>query len=147
MNLSTKGRYGLRAMVELALHYGEGPILLKEIAKRQEISEKYLEQLIIPLKIASMVKSTRGAHGGYELTVPPEQIKVYEVIQVLEGSLAPVGCIDNPTICPRSSTCVTRDLWMRMKQSMVKVLNSITLAELAEQQKSRQRTGNLMYHI
>jgi len=147
MRLSTKGRYGVRAMVELALHYGEGPVLLREIAKQQGISERYLEHLIISLKVAGLVKSIRGAHGGYILAKPPGQIRLYEVIQVLEGSLAPVACVDDPRICSRFPICVTREVWEQIKNAVVNVLNSITLEDLANRQKSKQLTGSLMYYI
>ena len=134
MKLSTKGRYGMRAMLDLALHYGQGPTMVKDIAGRQEISERYLEHLLISLKAAGMVRSTRGTRGGFSLTAPPSQIRLSEIVRALEGSLAPVDCVDDPGACTRSQSCVTRDLWMEMRDSMESVLSSMTLQELAERE-------------
>ena len=102
MKLSTRGRYGVRLMLDLALHYGEGPIFLKDIAERQGISEKYLWQLINPLKTTGLINSQRGAHGGYVLGKAPERISLKEILQILEGSLCLVDCVDNPSFCERS---------------------------------------------
>ncbi|MHB1443463.1 MAG: RrF2 family transcriptional regulator, partial [Candidatus Humimicrobiaceae bacterium] len=111
MKLSTRSRYSTRLMVELALNYNKVPVLLKDISKSQEISFKYLSQLIMPLKIAGLVKANRGAHGGYFLARPPKDIKLSEIILAVEGTLNPVECIDNPDICPRVNNCITRDIW------------------------------------
>ena len=146
MKLSTKGRYGTRAMVDIALYYGQGPILLKDIAKRQNISEKYLEHIITSLKIAGLVKSIRGAHGGYILAKDPVQIRLSQIIKALEGSIAPVECVDDPDFCPRAKTCVTRDVWIKIKKSMDEILESISLKELVERQKKKQR-NNFTYNI
>jgi Rrf2 family protein len=138
MKLSTRGRYGVRLMMDLALHYGEGPILLKDIAKRQEISEKYLWQLINPLKTAGLVNSLRGAHGGYILGRAPEAISLKEILLVLEGSLCLVDCVDNPSICERSSSCVCRDVWGEASKSMQIPLDNTTLATIvARKQKGK----------
>ena len=98
MKLSTRGQYGTRALLELALHGGEEPVLLKDIAQRQQISLPYLQHLIAPLIAGGIVRSTRGAKGGISLVKPPDQIRLSEVIQLLEGSTAPVECVDNPRI-------------------------------------------------
>ena len=111
MKLSTRGRYSTRLMMELALHFGEGPVLLKDISKVQDISLKYLGQLIIPLKIAGLIKSTRGSHGGYFLSRPPDKIKLSEVISAVEGPIAFTECVDSPDICYRSKTCAAREVW------------------------------------
>ena len=147
MKLSTKGRYGVRALLDLALHQGEGLILLKDIARRQEVSLPYLEHLITPLIAAGLVKSTRGARGGVLLFKPPSEIKLSEVIQVLEGSIAPVDCINNPDVCHRSASCATRDVWSEMKEAMSQVLDSTTLQDLAERQRQKGQPENEMYHI
>ncbi|HHJ00915.1 MAG TPA: Rrf2 family transcriptional regulator [Candidatus Aerophobetes bacterium] len=147
MKLSTKGRYGTRAMVELALHYGQGPVLLKDIAKRQEISEKYLEHVITPLKVAGLVKSIRGAHGGYVLAKPPAQIKLSQVIRVLEGSITPVECVDDPKTCTRAELCVTRDVWRKIKRAIDEILESISLKDLVEQQEKKEQNKKIIYHI
>jgi len=104
-------------MIELALHHGAGPVLLKEIAERQGISEKYLWHLINPLKTTGLVNSIRGAHGGYVLGKAPEAITLKEILQVLEGSLCLVDCVDNPSLCERSSSCVSRDIWGRRQRT------------------------------
>lgn len=114
IRLSTKGRYGARLMLELALQYGKGPILLKDIAKRQEISEGYLEHLLPPLKSAGLINSSRGAHGGYILAKALSEITLKEIVQTLEGSLSPVECVDTPTVCQRVRSCVTRDIWKKL---------------------------------
>ena len=134
MKLSTKGRYGTRALLDLALHWGEGPVLLKDIARRQEISLPYLEHLIAPLIEGGIVKSIRGPRGGVSLLEHPQKIKLNEVIQLLEGSIAPVECVDNPEAYPRSDLCVTRDIWHEVKKAMDGVLESTTLQDLVERQ-------------
>jgi Rrf2 family protein len=140
MKLSTRGRYGVRALLDLALHQNEGSVLLKDIARRQEVSLPYLEHLIGPLIAAGLVKSTRGARGGILLLKPPAEIKLSEVIQLLEGSIAPVDCVNNPALCHRSAFCVTRDIWVEMKEVMSQVLDSTTLQDLVERQ-SRKGAG------
>jgi Rrf2 family protein len=147
MKLSTRARYGTRALLDLALQSGEGMVLLKDIARRQEISLPYLEHLITPLVSAGIIKSTRGARGGVLLLKPPAEIKLSEVLQVLEGSIAPVDCVDNPKICPRSDLCVTRDIWGEMKEVMDEVLESTTLQDLVERQKRKARPKEMMYQI
>jgi len=127
MKLSTKGRYGTRAMHNLALHYGQGPILLKDIARRQEISERYLEHVVIPLRAAGLVTSARGAHGGFALAKPPSEIRLSYIIQVVEGSIAPVDCVDDPRLCSRADFCVARDVWAELEKAMSGVLESTTL--------------------
>src|SRR5208283_2589512 len=102
MKISTKGRYATRAMLDLALHYGKTPVLLKDISARQDISLRYLEQIISPLIAAKLIKSTRGPRGGIALAKPPRKIKLLDIIQVLEGPVAPVECVENPGICTRA---------------------------------------------
>lgn len=132
MKLSTKGRYGLRAMVDLALHYDEGYISLRHIAERQEISEGYLEQVFAMLKKEGLVRSARGAQGGYKLSYRPEDITVGMVLRALEGSLAPVDCVDgvNPSRCSRYDECVTKLTWEKMRDCLDEVVDSISLKDL-----------------
>ena len=137
MRLSTKGRYGLRALLDLALHHNEGPILLKDIARRQEFSLPYLQHLIAPLIAAGVVKSTRGAGGGVSLLKPPSEIKLSEVVQPLEGCITPVDCVSNPALCQRSASCATRDVWGEIEDAMSQVLDSTTLQDLIERQKRK----------
>ena len=140
MKLSTRARYGTRIVLELSLHWGEGPVLLKEIARRQVIPLPYLQQLIGPLVKAGIIKTTRGARGGVSLLKPPKGIILSEVIKLLEGSVTPAACVDNPELYPRSDTCVTHDIWAEVKRAMYGVLESTTFEDLVERQKLK---GNL----
>lgn len=147
MKLSTRGRYGVRALLDLALHQGEGLVLLKDIARRQEVSLPYLEHLIAPLIAGGLVKSTRGARGGVLLLKPPAEIKLSEVLELLEGSIAPVDCVNDPKICHRSGSCVTRDIWTEMKMAMSQVLDSTTLQDLVERHRQKGQIEVGMYYI
>ena len=137
MKLSARARYGTKALLELALHWGEEPVLLKDIAQRQQIPLPYLEHLIGPLVRAGIVKSTRGARGGVSLLKPPEEVILGEVIQLLEGSIAPAECVDNPETCSRSNLCVTHDIWDEVKEAVSKVLESITLQDLVKRRRQK----------
>lgn len=139
MKLSTKGRYATRAMLDLALHVGEGPILVRDIARRQEISERYLEQILTPLRVAGLVRVVRGARGGFTLARPPSEIRLSDIIQVMEGSTAPVECVDDPGVCSRSDSCTTRGVWAEVKTAIDKLLESTTLQDLVERQKVEER--------
>jgi len=141
MRLSTRGRYGLRTLLDLALHQDEGLVLLKDIARRQEFSLPYLEHLIAPLIAAGLVGSTRGARGGVSLLKPPDEVKLGQVVQLLEGSIAPVDCVNNPALCHRSTFCVTRDIWVEMKEAISHVLDSMTLQDLVERQERKSHAG------
>lgn len=137
MRLSTKGRYGVRALLDVALNSKAGPVLLKDIARRQDVSAQYLEHLISPLIRAGILRSQRGSRGGISLGKVPEDISLSQVVEILEGSVAPVECVDNPGICARSDSCVTRDVWVEMKAATVGVLEAITLKDLMERQKRK----------
>jgi len=137
MKLSTRARYGTKALLELALHWNEKPVLLKDIAQRQRIPLPYLKHLIGPLVQGGIVKSTRGIQGGIRLLKPPEKVMLSEVIPLLEGSLAPVECLDKPETCPHSSRCVTQDIWDEVKEAINKVFESITLQDLVERQSQK----------
>lgn len=132
MKISTRSRYGLRLMLELGLRHGKGPTFLKEIARNQEISEKYLSQIIIPLKTAGLVTSFRGAHGGYSLQRPPASIRLREIVGVLEGDFNLVECAVNPKVCSRSAQCVTQGVWTRVGQAIADTLEGITLQDLID---------------
>ena len=144
MKLSTKGRYGTRALLDIALHQEEEPLHLRDIARRQQISLPYLEHLIAPLIGGGVIRSARGIGGGVSLVKPPAEIKLSEVVGLLEGSLAPTKCVTDPAACNRSEFCVTRDIWNELKTAMDGVLESTTLQDLVERQK---RKGQPMYHI
>ena len=135
MRLSTRARYGTRLMLELALNFSNGTIFLKDIAEKEEISEKYLSHLVIPLKSSGLISSSRGAHGGYQLTKSPSQITLKEIVQTLEGSISCVECVKNPSICPRVSKCATRGIWEKLDEKISDELNSVTLEDLANSQK------------
>lgn len=132
MKLSTRSRYGTRMMLDLAKHYDKGPIQMGEIAKNQNISVKYLEQLIIPLKKANLIKSHRGPKGGHILAVPPDKITMGEVVNILEGGIDLTGCIEDPKTCDRSIDCLTRNLWREATDAMNEKLYSVTLADMIE---------------
>lgn len=137
MKLSTRGRYGVRLMLDLALHYGDGPIYMKDIAERQAISEKYLWQMVNPLKAAGLIVSTRGAHGGYALGRQPGEITLKELLEVLEGPLCLVDCVDNPALCERASSCISRDVWGEASRGMQQTLEQTTLAAMVEKQRQK----------
>ncbi|AQT84024.1 HTH-type transcriptional regulator CymR [Paenibacillus larvae subsp. larvae] len=139
MKISTKGRYGLTIMMELAARYGEGPTSLKSIAEKHQLSEHYLEQLVAPLRNAGLVKSIRGAYGGYILSRPAEQITTGQIIRVLEGPISPVDFEeeDDPA---------KRDLWIRIRDSIAQVLDSTTLASLISYE-DEGKIDNYMFYI
>ena len=147
MKLSTRGRYGTRILLDLALCDDEGPVPLKDIAQRQQISLPYLEHLITPLITAGMVRSLRGAHGGIWLAKLPQEIKLSEVVRLLEGSIAPVDCVVDPKACPRSDSCVTRDIWNEVKKAMDGVLESKTLQDMIDMQKSKGEANVLAHDV
>ena len=147
MKLSTRGQYATRALLDLALHQDEEPVLLRDIARRQQISQQYLEHLITPLIAAGIMTSTRGRKGGVSLARPTKEIGLDEVIHLLEGSIAPVQCVSNPDVCKRSHLCATRDVWDEIKNAIDGVLKSITLKDLVERQKTKDQTTEVMYYI
>ncbi len=129
MKLSTKGRYGVKAMVDLAIHYGESPISIKSISQRQGISEYYLEQLFSALRKAKLIKSIRGAQGGYVLNKLPEEITVADIMEVLEGPIEISDCVEGTT-CNNGNCCATRLVWQRIKTSIEDVTTSVTLKDI-----------------
>jgi Rrf2 family protein len=129
------------------MHHDNEPVALKDIAERQEISLPYLEHLIKPLSAGGILRSVKGPKGGISLAKAPADIKLSDIIQLLEGSTAPVECIDNPKMCTRSGQCVTRDVWQEMNKAMNGVLENITLQTLMERQQSKKTTKESMYYI
>lgn len=136
MQLSTRARYAVRAVTELAVCYGQGPVLLKNIAKKQGISEKYLEQLLAPLRVSGLIYTRRGNKGGYLLGKDPRELSIYDVISQVEGSLAPAPCVDRQDYCERSSSCVTRRVWVDLNEKIMAELKATNFSRLAEQQAS-----------
>ena len=143
LRISTKGRYGTRLMLELALAYGDGYILLKDIAKKQNISVGYLEQIIPGLKSAGLINSSRGAHGGYVLARPPEKINLYEIVTALEGPVSLVECVNSPEVCDRVDFCVTRDLWDEVSEKIDTTLTSKTLLDLVHKHRNKEKSRPL----
>lgn len=138
MKISTKGRYALRMLIDLAEHQDDGYIALKDIAKRQEISKKYLEQIVPILNRSDILLANRGFQGGYRLAKQPSQYTVGEILRITEGSLAPVSCLDtDPVNCSRSSDCPTLPVWQGLYRVINEYLDGITLQDLLEQQHSR----------
>lgn len=135
MKISTKGRYALRLMLDLALHGSDAPVRIKDIAARQDISDKYLEQIISSLNKAGYVKSIRGPQGGYKLARDPESYTVGMILRLTEGSLAPVACLDDEVnTCDRQETCATLKLWQMLDEAIKGVVDRVTLADLVEWQ-------------
>lgn len=130
MKISTKGRYALRLMLDLALHAGSAAVPLKDVAERQEISDKYLEQIVTQLSRGALVRSVRGAGGGYLLTRKPEEYTVGEILRQLEGDLAPVSCVSGGGCCHRVDQCVTVEVWQKIQDAVDGVVDGITLADL-----------------
>lgn len=130
MKLSTRGRYSTRLMVDLAQHYGEGPIPLRAITKRQDLSRKYLEQLIFMLKADGLIRSVRGAKGGYTLARKPEEISVGQILEIVEGEFALVDCVKHPELCDRSPECLTRNIWEGLTDLLEKDLFSMSLRDI-----------------
>ncbi len=130
MKLSTRSRYGTRMMLDLAQHYDQGPVQIGAVSKRENISVKYLEQLIIPLKKANFIKSVRGPKGGHMLAKPPEEITVGEIVRILEGGINLSSCIENPEVCDRTTRCLTRGVWEEATKAMYDKLNSVTLSKM-----------------
>ena len=147
MKISTKGRYATRALLDIAQHYGKKPVLLKDISARQGISLRYLEQIMSPLISAKIVSSTRGPRGGVMLAKPASKIKLVDIIQLLEGPIAPVECVSNPGMCTRAPSCAARDVWSDLAQAMYGVLESTSLQDLVERQKKKDPEGKNIYDI
>jgi len=149
MKLSTKGRYGVKSMLDLALNNGDDPVALKSIAERQGISENYLEQLFATLRRAGFVKSIRGAQGGYILAHEPKDITIGAILRALEGSLAPVECVveKDPMECSKSDKCVTKMVWEKIRDKVNETVDSITLADLIDEFKKTNMEDVYIYYI
>ena len=140
VQISTRGRYGLRAMVDMALHTTEGPLALRVIAERQGISESYLEQVFTNLRKAGLVRASRGAQGGYELSRQAVEITVGQILRSLEGPIIPVHCVgdndNNSSYCEREKICITRSFWAELRDKINEFLDSVTLQDLVERAKT-----------
>lgn len=138
MKLSTRGRYATRALLDIALHYKNGPVQLKDISLREGISPKYLDQILTQLKHAGVITASRGPNGGFELSKDPSEITLLEVVSAAEGSLTILDCVGEQRVCPRSSVCVARDVWIEVSKAIENVLSRVTLAQLLEKAKKIQ---------
>lgn len=141
MKMSTRSRYGLRLLLDLALNGEKGPVQLSSIARAQNLSEKYLGQLVIQLKSSGLVRSERGKSGGYFLSRSPREITLREIVEKLEGDLSIVECVNNPEDCDRSDFCITRDVWSEISRMIIEKLEQITLDELAQRVRNTGHTG------
>ena len=134
-------------MLQLASNYGKGPVELRMIAKREAISIKYLEQVIIPLRSAGLVKAVRGSKGGYSLAKPPSEICLHDIIEVLEGPITLVECLKDEKSCQTSSSCVTREIWQRVSDALHGIFRSITLEEMVNRKREKEGSVIPMYQI
>jgi len=147
IKLSTRVRYGTRAMLDLACHYGNGPVLLKDVAKRQNIPLKYLDRILFSLKAAGLVKALRGAKGGYSLSLPPGQINLKQVVEAFDGPIQLVECVNDKNFCQKVNTCVTHDIWGELGRAIEATLKSTTLDDLIIRSKEKKKVADSMYYI
>ena len=146
MKISTKGRYGLRILMDLALHQTEKPRLIRDIAKSQQISEKYISRLVIALRKAGMIRSVRGVNGGFHIAMKPEDITLLDVIEVMEGPLSIVDCVSAPKKCALSANCAPREIWSKLNEDIRDLMRQTTLADILASY-DRQSQKNIDYCI
>lgn len=147
MRVTMKSDYGLRAMIDLAVHYGHGPISSGDIAARQYVPEHFLDQLLISLRRAGLLKSQRGPQGGHMLAKLPSDISMGEIIRALDGSTAPMECLPEPAACQLSAACAIRDVWRQVEDYAQALIDGTTLEQLAERQRVRAQGAEAMYYI
>lgn len=145
MKISMRTDYGARAIIDLARHYGEGPVQSADIADRQAIPEAYLEQLLTALRKAGFIRSVRGPHGGHEIARPPSEISFGQVVESLEGPLAPLDCLDEPSVCQISPTCGMREVWAEVLSGARQILYATSIEDLVHRQQAREQ--RVMYYI
>lgn len=146
MKISTKGRYGTRAMIDIAENYGSGPVSLRQLTDRQCLSLKYMEQIIPLLKSSGLIRSARGARGGYLLAKKPREISLRHIVEALEGSWSLVDCIEDPSLCDRTEECGAYDVWNDIQAAMYKILDSTTLADMTALSKKKARAAASQKH-
>jgi Rrf2 family protein len=144
VKISTKGDYGVRALIELAHHYGQGPLQSAEIAARREIPEPYLDQILTSLRRAGFIRSVRGPQGGHALIRDPAGLKLSEVMAVLEGSLSPISCLDDPDGCGKQHR-VQREVWEKVRNATIEILEQASIADLAEKERQYSRDAGRYY--
>lgn len=147
MKVSTKGRYGLRLMLDIAMHGGHGNVTLKEAAQRQAISEKYLWQLAGPLKAAGLIRATLGSHGGYVLARPASQITLLDIFEVLEGKCSLVACVAEPETCARQAACAAQAVWSEVSGKLAAAMAAVSLADVVEKQRALTDNSSPTYTI
>lgn len=147
MRGTTKLRYALRAMVELARTYGMGPVMVETIALKQSISRKYLENLLTNLRNAGLVSSVRRSKGGYVLAIAPDKVTAYDVAVAVEGEIAVMDCVAHPGSCPKQELCPTMELWTDLSMQIRRILDAVTLQELMERYSKKLETISAMYYI
>ncbi len=147
MKVSSRARQGARVMLELALNYGNGPVRVRDIAKRQGLSAKYLEQLVGLMRGAGLVTAARGVHGGYTLARPPARINMRQIFEPLEGPLSQVGCRDCPGRCNRAKECTARDVWSDLERAMAASLEGRTLEDVAARAREKEKIASSIYYI
>ena len=141
MKISTKGRYGTRAMIDIAENYGSGPVSLRHLSERQCLSLKYMEQIIPLLKSSGLIRSARGARGGYVLAKKPREISLRDIVEALEGAWSLVDCVDDPALCDRTEECGAYDVWNDIQAAIYKILNSTTLADMTARSKKKAKAA------
>ena len=148
MKISTKGRYGLRILMDLAIHQSEKPRLIRDIAKSQQISEKYISRLVIALRKEGMIRSVRGVNGGFHIAMKPEDITLLDVIEVMEGPLSIVDCVKAPKRCAMHVNCAPREIWCKLNDEIRDLMRQTTLADILESYKKQSaRDGIVDYCI
>ncbi|OGV74119.1 MAG: hypothetical protein A3K19_23730 [Lentisphaerae bacterium RIFOXYB12_FULL_65_16] len=147
MKVSTKGRYGLRFMLDVAMYSQDGNVTLKEVAQRQGISEKYLWQLAGPLKTAGLIQATLGAQGGYVLAKPAAQISVLQIFEALEGECSLVSCVTAPSTCPSRTACAAHSVWSDLSRTLGAAMAALSLADVAEKQRAINDDSSPTYNI
>lgn len=148
MRISTKSRYAIRALLDIAVNYKGDPVQIKEIARRQNISERYLENILTLLRAAGILLSEKGKGGGFILAKDPSEINMFDVIQIVEGKISIVKCVTSPSACIRSPKCVARDIWVKLSNGMKETLSSITLQDLIIKYRQKmKRPDKMMYYI
>lgn len=137
MKLSTRGRYATRALLDLALHGGGGPVSLREVSERQAISAKYLDQILTQLRRAGFIRASRGSRGGFQITADPESLTLLDIMNAVEGRMAILDCVVDPSRCDRAADCITREVWSEVTVAMERVLRNTTLADLIRRARER----------
>ncbi|MFW6457433.1 MAG: RrF2 family transcriptional regulator [Planctomycetota bacterium] len=138
MGFTSRSHYGTRAMLELALREGEGPVQLETLSRVQGIPERYLSKLAQELRRAGFIRSVRGAHGGYLLARPAEDVRVVDIVRCLDGSVAPTECVESPDLCENAASCVAREVWADVNESIHEVLEKVTLRDLVERTRAQE---------